>query len=252
MQYAIVTGDSRGLGEAVAKQLIEKNVNVIGVSRSENNTLKSHAEERQVEYHHVTCDLSNPSEMDAALDEIVQIAFTERTHYVYVVNNAGMVEPIETVGNLEADQTAKHIQLNLTAPILLTNRFIQEADKHDIQMAVINVTSGAAEKTIHGWSVYSSTKAAINRFTKTLALEQEGNGHVIIAYSPGVMDTDMQEEIRSSSEDAFRDVEKFKQMKEEGALRSPTEVAAVLLDLLNDPHDIDNGEVYKLYDLIEK
>ncbi|TGB05350.1 (S)-benzoin forming benzil reductase [Halobacillus salinus] len=252
MQYAIVTGDSRGLGEAVAKQLMEKNVNVIGVSRNLNEDLKTHAEDRKVEYHHIAADLTDHSQLEQAVIDAIEIAFHEDTHYVYVVNNAGMIEPIDKVGDLDPEMTTKHIQLNLSAPILIVNRLLQEANRKGIHLSVINVTSGAAEKTIHGWSVYSSTKAAINSFTKTLALEQEGNGHVILAFSPGVMDTDMQQEIRSSSKEAFADVDKFKQLKEEGALRSPEEVAAVLMDLLNQPKDIENGKVYKLYDLIEQ
>lgn len=252
MQYAIVTGDSRGLGEAVAKQLMEKNVNVIGVSRNKNDSLQAHADERQVNYLHIASDLSDPTQVETCLDQIVEVVFHDETHYVYVVNNAGMIEPIETVGSLDPEMTTKHIQLNLATPILLVNRLLNEANSRAIQMSVINVTSGAAEKTIHGWSVYGSAKAGINHFTQTVALEQEGRGHIILAYSPGVMDTDMQGEIRSSSPEAFADVDKFKQMKEEGTLRSPDEVAAVLMDLLNEPEKIENGKIYKLYDLVDE
>ncbi|MBA2174620.1 (S)-benzoin forming benzil reductase [Halobacillus locisalis] len=252
MQYAIVTGASRGLGEAIARQLMEKNVNVIALSRNENAALKTLAEERGVSYEHISCDLSDQHDLDEALEQIVRIAFHEDTHYVYVVNNAGVIEPIDTVGSLDPGAIRTHIQVNLTAPIMLVNRIIGEANDREVHTSIINVTSGAAEKTIHGWSTYSSTKAAINRFTETLALEQEGKGHIILAYSPGVMDTEMQSEIRSASEEAFADVDKFKKMKEEGALRSPDEVAAVLMDLINQPKKIVNGKVYKLYDLIDQ
>lgn len=252
MQYAIVTGSSRGLGEAIAKDLIEKNVNIIGVSRNENIELKNLAEERNVEYKHVRCDLSNPDELGEGLDRIVEVAFHDETHYVYLINNAGVIEPVNTVGQLEPKSVQKHIQVNLTAPVLLTNRCIQEANDRDIRMSVINITSGAAERAVHGWSIYSSTKSAINRFTDTLALEQEGKGHIILAFSPGVIDTEMQREIRSTSKEQFADVDKFKQMKQEGSLRAPHEVAAVLMDLINQPKEIENGKVYKLYDLINQ
>ncbi|MBH0228658.1 (S)-benzoin forming benzil reductase [Halobacillus yeomjeoni] len=251
MQYAIVTGASRGLGESIARQLIEKNVNIIGVSRNENETLKTHAEQRNVEYTHIPCDLSNPEDLESGLDQMKEMAFHDDTHYVYLINNAGVIEPIDTVGNLEASAVQQHIQVNLTAPILMVNRLIQEANDRDIRMSVINITSGAAERAVHGWSTYCSTKAAINRFTETLALEQKGKGHIILAFSPGVMDTDMQGEIRSSNEEQFAEVEKFKELKRSGALRSPDQVAAVLLDLINQPKEIENGKVYKLYDLVD-
>lgn len=251
MQYAIVTGASRGLGEAIARQYILQNVNVIAVSRSGNAELQSLAEEQGVDFHHVSCDLSDMSELKEGLDRISEIVFHEDSHYVYVVNNAGVIEPIEIVGEFQAEAVQKHMQVNVTAPMLIINRCVKEANDHDIDLGIINITSGAAEKTIHGWSTYSSSKAAINRFTETLALEQEGKGHTILAYSPGVIDTDMQGEIRSSSEESFADVEKFRKLKEEGSLRTPDEVASVLMNLLREPKKIENGKVYKLYDLVE-
>ncbi|CDQ21160.1 benzil reductase ((S)-benzoin forming) [Halobacillus karajensis] len=252
MQYAIVTGASRGLGEAIARQYILQNVHVIAVSRSGNEELRSLAEKQGVDFHHISCDLSRLDELDKGLDQIAEIAFQKETHYVYLVNNAGVIDPIETVGQLEADAVQKHMQVNVTAPILFVNRCLKEANDLGVSLGIINITSGAAEKTIHGWSTYSSSKAAINRFTETLALEQESKGHTIFAYSPGVMDTDMQGEIRSSSEDSFADVGKFRKLKEEGDLRSPDEVAGVLMNLLKEPKKIENGRVYKLYDLIRK
>ncbi|RWZ55271.1 (S)-benzoin forming benzil reductase [Halobacillus fulvus] len=251
MQYAVITGASRGLGEAIAHQLMEKNVNIISVSRKDNEKLKKDAEKFHVSYEHIPCDLSEPSQIDELLPAVAEKVFHEGTHYVYLVNNAGVIEPIETIGELDAKAVQKHIQINLTAPILLTNQFVKLANEQDVKMGIINITSGAAERAVHGWSTYSSTKAAINRFTDTLALEQEGQGHTIFAYSPGVIDTDMQGEIRSSSEKAFAEVEKFKQLKEEGALRSPAEVAGILMNLLQEPKKIENGKVYKLYDLVK-
>ncbi|WP_226576613.1 (S)-benzoin forming benzil reductase [Halobacillus litoralis] len=251
MQYAVITGISRGLGEAVAKQFIEKGVNIIGVSRSENDQLNASAEDAGVRYSHVSCDLSDPEQLEEGLKAISSYVFEETTEYVYLINNAGVVEPIDTVGRLNPETVTKHMQVNVTAPILLVNHLLPIANKHHIPMGIINITSGAAEKTIHGWSTYSSSKAAINRFTETLALEQKEQEHLILAYSPGVMDTEMQEDIRSSSEEAFADVEKFRKLKEEGSLRSPEKVAEVLMDLISKPEQIENGKVYKLYDLVK-
>jgi len=94
----------------------------------------------------------------------------------------------------------------------------------------VNITSGAAERSVYGWSTYGSSKAGLNYFTATTALELSQNNvpHRIVAFSPGVMDTNMQEDIRSSSEDAFADVDKFKQLKEQGQLRGTDVVAKAL------------------------
>ncbi|QHT45924.1 (S)-benzoin forming benzil reductase [Bacillus sp. SB49] len=249
MNYAIITGASRGLGEAIAEQLMDRQVSILSLSRTSNEALKQRAKEKGVSFYHVACDLSEAEDTERAVARASEIVFRPDTDYIYLVNNAGVVEPIETVGQLDPDSVSKHIRINVTAPMVLTNHFLKEANSRSIQMGIINITSGAAEKTIHGWSVYSSSKAALNKFTETLALEQKDRTHTIISFSPGVMDTEMQGDIRSSSKDAFADVEKFKKLKEEGGLRSPEEVAAVLMKLLGDK-SIENGKVYRLYDLI--
>ncbi|UOQ92686.1 (S)-benzoin forming benzil reductase [Halobacillus shinanisalinarum] len=253
MQYAIVTGDSRGLGEAIAEQFLGKSIHVIGVSRHSNKELSKLAEKYDGNYTHVGCDLSDPSQLEKGIEQVVKQVTHNDTHFIYLVNNAGVIEPIETVGNFHLQDVSKHMMINVTAPMMFVNHLLKEANDHSITTAIINITSGAAERSVHGWSVYSSSKAAINRFTETTALEQEmaDKEHKIIAYSPGVVDTDMQKEIRSSKESAFADLDKFKALKEEGQLNSPKTVAAVLMDLLNDYSSIESGKVYKLYDLIE-
>ncbi|UOQ43563.1 (S)-benzoin forming benzil reductase [Halobacillus salinarum] len=250
MHYAIVTGDSRGIGEAFAKKFIEKNVNIVGISRTKNQELEQLAAAQNVEYKHFSCDLSEQNLVENCLEQVVKHVFHEQTHYVYLINNAGVIEPVEKVGRLQPDKLLKHLQINVAVPMLLFNRCLYEANQHGISSMLINITSGAAEKSVHGWSVYSSGKAAINKFTETAAMEQRDDDHIIFAFSPGVVDTDMQSEIRASSKEAFQDVEDFRQLKEEGKLRSPDTVAAVFIDLVNDPKSIKNGKVYRLYDLI--
>ncbi|UOR13269.1 (S)-benzoin forming benzil reductase [Halobacillus amylolyticus] len=250
MQYAIVTGDSRGLGEAIAEQFLTKSIHVVGVSRHSNREL---AEKYGGSYTHVACDLSDPSQLEEGIEQVMKRVTRDDPHFIYLVNNAGVIEPIETVGNFQSQDVSKHMMINVTAPMMFLNHLLKEANDQGIKTAAINITSGAAERSVHGWSVYSSSKAAINRFTETAALEQDmaGKEHKIFAYSPGVVDTDMQKEIRSSKESAFADLDKFKALKEKGNLNSPRTVAAVLMDLLNDFSSIESGKVYKLYDLIE-
>ncbi|GGC73500.1 benzil reductase ((S)-benzoin forming) [Thalassobacillus devorans] len=254
MQFAIVTGESRGLGEAIAKDFMEYGIDVIGVSRSGSEELKKFSKNEKADYHHYSCDLSDSAQAKECFEKIAEQHFNKETYHIYLINNAGMIEPIETVGNLDTEQVTKHVQVNLVAPIVWTNSLLSYAETHDVKLTMVNITSGAAEKSTPGWSTYNSTKAAINQFTATVAaeLETKDSDHQILAYSPGVMDTDMQDVIRSAPKEAFHDVEKFRQLKEEGQLRDPDTVSAVLMDLLNKPNDIENGKVYKLYDLIKE
>ncbi|MDI4707229.1 SDR family NAD(P)-dependent oxidoreductase, partial [Pseudoalteromonas shioyasakiensis] len=115
--------------------------------------------------------------------------------------------------NIKKEDLVNHIHVNMIAPMLITNSFLNEANKHEhVQAIAVEVTSGAGKRPIFGWSTYCSTKAGINLYTETVALEQEelNTGNKVIAFNPGVMDTQMQETIRSMDKDAFLDVERYR------------------------------------------
>ncbi|TKC15374.1 (S)-benzoin forming benzil reductase [Robertmurraya kyonggiensis] len=247
MKFAIITGASKGLGAAIATRLLGEDFGIFSVSRMENEDLRKHAEEQNLFCAHFPCDLSDPKSIEITFSEIVEKLGD--TDELWVFNNAGVVEPIEKVGKLDTESVVQNLNVNLLAPILITNLLTQRLAKSKVTF--INVTSGAAERPIHGWSTYCSTKAAVNMFTQAGALEQETSKgkHVMIGFSPGIMDTDMQQTIRSSSKEAFHDIEKFKSYKEEGQLRSAATVANALIDLLLSG-SIVNGEIYHVNKLI--
>ncbi|NUJ33040.1 SDR family NAD(P)-dependent oxidoreductase, partial [Pseudoalteromonas sp. 2103] len=135
---------------------------------------------------------------------------------VFLINNAAAVEPMDQAMNIKKEDLVNHIHVNMIAPMLITNSFLNEANKHEhVQAIAVEVTSGAGKRPIFGWSTYCSTKAGINLYTETVALEQEelNTGNKVIAFNPGVMDTQMQETIRSMDKDAFLDVERYRKLK---------------------------------------
>lgn len=251
MKYAVVTGASKGLGEGIAKKMLEENINVIAISRTENKTLKQAAASGTAKYIHYPCDLTSADEIREVFSKVSEVVFNDETEAVYLINNAGVVEPIETVGELDETALVRNVQVNLTAPILITNLFVKVAEKKSKLLQVANVTSGAAERPSHGWSIYCSTKAAINMFTQTASLEFR-NKHsqtVIFGYSPGIMDTGMQETIRSSSKEAFSEIERFKEFKEKGLLRPPAVVANALVSLMLEG-PVESGKIYHVNELL--
>lgn len=251
MKYAIITGASRGLGASAAQQMLSEGIHVISVSRNENSLLKQAAEKAGVEYTHHSCDLSSEGQVQSVFAAIAADVF-KNAEAVYVINNAGVIEPIDVAGELDASLVQTNVQVNLTAPILISNLFLQKAKETDTRVIIANVTSGAGERPIQGWSIYCSTKAAVNMFTMTAGLELKNNGSSskVIAFSPGIMDTDMQVTIRSSSEEAFADVDTFRNYKESGSLRSPDTVAGALVKLVL-ADNLENGKIYKVNDLLE-
>lgn len=250
MEIAIVTGASRGFGAATAEKFLEKGIGLYTLARNENHELKEKAENKHLTYAHFQCDLSSLEGQSQVLDDITrEIKKLDGLNQIYVVNNAGIVDPIEVVGRINPDDLERILNLNVLAPMVITNRLVH--DFPGTPLFVINVTSGAANRPMHGWSAYGSSKSALNLYTRTAALESEegGSSHTFIAFNPGVMDTEMQGVIRSTDEDSFKDVGRFRRLKEKGELRKPEEVAYALFSLIFNGN-VENGEIYDVSELL--
>lgn len=254
-KLAVITGVSRGLGASLANLLLESGIDVIGISRSENRRLPTTAKENNQFYQHFACDVSDIPQLEETarlIDEEIKVRNAEQEiETIFILNNAGVVHPIDQSQHLKSKELIDHVMINSIAPMVLTNYFLKKQKELEIPLVIANVSSGAAENPIFGWSAYCSTKASLNMYTRTVALEQEElkTGNRIIAFSPGIMDTDMQTEIRSATKEQFAEIEKFKDYKANNSLRQADLVAGVLIDIITD-EDVRNGEIYYINDYI--
>lgn len=252
MKYAVVTGTSRGLGHSIARFFLESGMHVIGVSRNETKQLQDLADDNSVTFQDYRCDLSDTADIDATFSKIIKKVYAEDPESVFLVNNAAMLEPVDQSKNQTPEELSKHVHVNTIAPMVITNLFLEKGSELDIPLISLIVTSGAANNPVYGWSAYCSTKASVNMYVKTVALEQDHlqTEHKILAFSPGVMDTGMQERIRESSEEAFKDVKKFRNYKEENLLSDVDMIGSVIVDVMNDKESIENGKIYDIGDYI--
>ncbi|WP_373497354.1 SDR family NAD(P)-dependent oxidoreductase [Aquiflexum sp.] len=223
----IVTGSSKGIGEAMADLLLQEgDCEVIGISRSK-------VQRESPNYTHLEVDLG---QIDELVNKLGDIFPKKEFRKIVLVNNAGWIGEIDHFGNLE-DQSFKNIfEINTIAPAILMNAFVKNyRDFVGSERIVVNISSGAAKKSIDGWSGYSASKAALDMLTKTAQLEAEldDNGIRFFSVAPGVVDTAMQTEIRSASEDSFSSLSKFKNLKKNNHLSSPQQAAEKLLYLIN-------------------
>jgi benzil reductase ((S)-benzoin forming) len=161
---------------------------------------------------------------------------------VILINNAGWIGEISHIGKL-SNQSISHIfEVNTIAPAILMNAFVKVYGKmKGAKRIVINVSSGAATKAIDGWSGYSASKAALNMLTQTAQIEAEldQSGIKFFAVAPGVVDTEMQQEIRNASSDDFSTLPKFIGLKESGQLSSPEFAAEKILYLIDNAEKFD-------------
>jgi NAD(P)-dependent dehydrogenase (short-subunit alcohol dehydrogenase family) len=142
------------------------------------------------------------------------------------VNNAGVLGPIGPVRDADPAAVAANVQVNVLGVVHGTQSFLRHGSPHGV---LVNISSGAATSAYEGWGPYCASKAAVERLTEVVALEEPG----IRAYavSPGVIDTDMQAEIRATPAERFPDVDRFRGLKARDAFNSPAWVARQLLDL---------------------
>lgn len=247
MNFFIVTGASKGLGEATAQLLLKENNELICIARNDNEELVRHAQEAGVALQFLNEDLSDHEKIPGMVKIIIDFINKEKVEGIYFINNAGMVDPIKPAGKSDPETMTKSVHLNLLTPMLITNEFLKLTEDWDCKKVIVNISSGAANRPIYGWNTYGTTKAGLDMFTKSVGHEQEtaANPATIISFSPGIMDTDMQGTIRQADKEDFTNVEVFKNYHEKGELRSPGFVAQKMLDLvLSDA--MENGRVYDI------
>ena len=233
--YFIITGTSRGIGEALARQAMRAGDVVFCISRNENPSLRVEAMTKEFDLHEITLDLCESSKIPAAVKGIFRQFDEEEVESITLVNNAGTIHPIRQIGSQEAREAiVRNISVNLTAAMLVTEHFVHETQGWSCDRRVVNLSTGAASRAVPGWSAYCSAKAGLKMYAACLAEEQKAhpNPVKIVSFAPGVVDTQMQAEIRHSNPDAFPELTKFKDYKDQGTLISPRTVAEKLLELI--------------------
>ncbi len=229
MNYYIITGASKGLGEKLVGKLLAEGHTVIGVSRSGHEEHK-----KQKNYIELKMDLSCLDEVKSLIERAHAHINFEGASGIYLINNAGGLDPIGPVGSLSPDAIMSSLTLNIATPMILSNAFVKTFEKVDVKRRILTVSSGAGKRPISGWNAYCVGKAGVDMMTRSIGLEQGEEGIGAISFGPGIMDTDMQAQIRSQEASDFKDVEMFRGFKTDGVLRKPEDVADLLLKVLHD------------------
>ncbi len=238
----IVTGTTRGLGRALARAVRERGKLLFTISRS--------PQVHEGRWHNYACDLRQPDQIQRAMADLMQAIGRERCHDILLINNAGVLSPIGPIENAADDRIEGHFAVNLQAPALLIAHFIRAAGRFSGRRRIINITSGAGENAYAGWAPYCAAKAALNMLTACVALEQSEQERPvsICAVAPGVVDTDMQLEIRRTSRAEFPKRKKFQELYASGRLAAPEQVAHLILDL-DEGGLLASGALYDLRDV---
>lgn len=224
-KVAVVTGASRGIGAEIARYASEAGLRLGLCARSEpvlppTTSVVS-----------ACVDVTDEPGMQAFAEQVE----SELGPIDLWINNAGVLSPIAMVRDVETEAFRHHIDVNLTGVFIGTKIFIGHRRRHGGGGVLINISSGAAWSAYAGWGAYCAGKAAVERLTEVVAIEEHETGLRAHAVAPGVVDTDMQALIRDCSPERFPDVARFLEMKKEGSFNSGEYVARELLALAFDP-----------------
>mgnify|MGYP001072875106 CR=1 FL=1 len=248
MHTILITGASRGIGQAIVERLTAPGKRIICVSRNQPEWLAKAGEHI---FHPL--DLSDLDQVEASLPTLFAPSLWRGSDRAWLINNAGAIAPVKWIGSLEPQAMARNVALNLTAPMLLANAFLHALKDLDCPKLVVNISSGAAKRPIDGWSVYCSAKAGLDMATRALAQEQSRQARPVrvLSFAPGIVDTRMQEEIRATPAEDFALLEQFIAFKNEGKLASPAAVADLLVRYLEED-TFENGALVDYRELLKR
>lgn len=233
-KVAVITGASRGLGAGLARVFAARGLG-LGLCSRTAPALEDgpRVVARQVDV------------ADAAAVERFCAEVAARLGPIDLwINNAALLDPMGPVRDVDPAAAGQNLAISVGGVLHGTQSYARHVRATGRTGVLVNISSGAARTAYAGWGVYCAAKAAVERLTEVVALEEPALR--CLAVSPGVIDTDMQARIRRATAEEFPQVEKFRQLKADGAFNTPEHVAAHLLGLAFDPARKDEPLIYRV------
>jgi benzil reductase ((S)-benzoin forming) len=233
----ILTGGSRGMGLAIARQLLQAEHELICIARHANTELALAAQKTEAALSQWTQDLSDGQAASERLGHWLERQDPAQWRSATLINNAGTIPPIVPLSHAHPQDLAQALRVGLEAPMQLSACFLGATEHWNMPRKVLNISSGLGRKAMASQAAYCAAKAGMDHFTRCMALDeaQKPHGAKVCSLAPGVIDTDMQVQLRSATSSAFPDQPRFAQLQEKGLLTSPEEAARQVLAFLNRP-----------------
>ena len=234
-QLFILTGASRGMDLGLAVQLLQPGHTLVCMSGHSRPELASGAPAgATLEQWEV--DLAQPAQAAARLRDWLAAQPATRYAGATLINNAGVIPRIAPLSACTsaadlADQ-ANALRVGLEAPMLLTAAFLGATEGWtQTARKVLNISSGLGRRAIASQAAYCAAKAGMDHFTRSVALDEAAKPHgaKVCSLAPGVIDTDMQVQLRGADPAGFPDVQHFAALKAGGSLSTPQAAAARVL-----------------------
>ena len=230
----ILTGASRGMGLAMASELLVRGGTLLCISRQTSHELDVLAKAHGTELIQWKYDLALPAPVAEALHAWLGWQDASAFATATLINNAGVIPPLVPMEQANTQDTIHALRVGLEAPMVLTSAFLAATANWSAQRRVLNISSGLGRRAMASQAAYCAAKAGLDHFTRCLALDQahSANPARVCSLAPGVIDTDMQVQLRSSDPTLFPDQAGFESMHIRGQLAGPQEAASRVLAVL--------------------
>ena len=234
---ALITGSTRGIGKETALLLLQKGLNVIISSRSQDNvdnvieeTLDKFPSKKE-NILGLKCDVSKHSEVKT----LVNVSVKRFGSIDILVNNAGIVY-YKSIMNTTEEEWNKTIDTNLKGSFLFTKELLPYMIENKSGGIIINVSSGAGKSGFPNLSAYCASKFGIIGLTEGVAQEVANNNVKVIAICPGGVDTKM-----------IKDIVKAGYIPSNKDLMKAQEVAKKIYDMITNQKNYYNGQSIEFY-----
>jgi len=233
----ILTGASRGMGRAMAGRLLQPGNKLLCISRRSDPSLAEQASSRGTGLEQWEQDLADPVAAAERVAAWLALQDGQAFDEVTLINNAGTIGDPRPLATADVAVLAQAMRVGLEAPLLLTSVFLHTTKDWRSVRKVLNISSGLGRNAMASQASYCAAKAGMDHFTRAVALEEAAapNGARIVSLAPGVIDTDMQVQMRATDPALFADRGRFVDMQEKGLLDSPDAAATKVLAYLERP-----------------
>ena len=230
MHLFVLTGASRGLGAAMAEQLLKPGHRLLTLSR--------HAAELWVvqgsDLVQWSVDLADAAPAASRLEAWLAEQAPLQPLSVTLINNAAALSPPAPLQAADAGELRNALRVGLEAPMLLSAAFLRATQAWAVPRKLLFISSGLGRFAMAGSASYCAVKAGIDHLARAIALEQAAlpDGARVVSLAPGVIDTDMQVQLRSADPALFPERERFQALKASGQLDTPAAAATKVLAYL--------------------
>lgn len=231
LHLTVLTGASRGLGLAMALQILQPGQRLLTVSRR-SAALQPPPQAALEQWTH---DLADPAPLASRLQD--WLAAQRDCASVTMIHNAALLARPGPLREGDAGELSRALRVGLEAPLLLSAAFLRATEGWTVPRRLLFISSGLGRRAMAGSASYCAAKAGLDHLARALALEEasQPNGARVVSLAPGVIDTDMQVQLRGADPGSFPERQRFAALHDQGGLDSPAAAAARVLQVLARP-----------------